>query len=190
MHRLFVALRPPLAIRDLLADAMDGVPEARWQDDEQLHVTLRFVGEVERAQAEDLAAELARVSAPVQIVAIAGVGRFEKRGRTDTLWAGLAPHTPLAHLHRKVDQACVRCGLEPERRAYLPHVTLARLSRGAGAHPAIDAWIARHAALSSAPFALPHLVLYESRLGHAGATYDAIARWPLGTIGAPAGSPA
>ena len=59
MHRLFVAIRPPEAVRDLLLDTMEGVAGLRWQDDEQLHLTLRFVGEVERPLAEDLAAALA-----------------------------------------------------------------------------------------------------------------------------------
>ena len=56
MHRLFVALRPPPDIRDALVDAMDELPGARWQDEEQLHVTLRFIGEVDHHRAQDIAA--------------------------------------------------------------------------------------------------------------------------------------
>lgn len=180
MHRLFVALRPPPAIRAALLAIADGVPGARWQSDEQLHLTLRFVGAVERPVAEDVAASLAQVVAPAPSVALAGVGQFERRGAAEALWAGVAPHAPLAQLRRKVEQACLRAGLPPERRAYLPHVTLARLSRSAGASPAIDRWLAEHLALASAPFRLDHLMLYESHLGPAGADYEAIARWPLG----------
>ena len=179
MIRLFVALRPPPAIRRGLLDIMEGVPAARWQDDEQLHLTLRFIGAVERPVAEDIAIALSQLVAPAPRVALSGVGRFEKRGRTDTLWVGVTPHDALAALHRKVDQACVRAGLEPERRAYLPHVTVARLARSAGVGFAIDAWLATHAALSSAPFPLPHLVLYQSHLGRDGATYEPVARWAL-----------
>jgi 2'-5' RNA ligase len=183
MIRLFVALRPPPWARERCAATMDGVAGARWQDDAQLHLTLRFVGEVERPVGEDLAAALAQVHADAPVVALAGVGRFVTRGRTDTLWAGVAPHDALRHLHHKIDQACVRAGLMPERRAFLPHVTLARLSRGAGdgaeAGPAIDAWLAAHAALSSPPFPLPHLVLYQSHLARSGAVYEPVARWPL-----------
>jgi len=179
MIRLFVALRPPPAIRQSLLDIMEGVPAARWQDDEQLHITLRFIGAVERPVAEDIAVALSQVVAPAPRVSLTGVGRFEKRGRTDTLWVGVTPHDALAALHRKVDQACVRAGLEPERRAYLPHVTVGRLARSAGVGFAIDAWLATHAALSSAPFPLPHLVLYQSHLGRDGATYEPVARWAL-----------
>lgn len=179
MHRLFVALRPPPAIRDQLADVMEGVPDARWQDDEQLHCTLRFVGDVDGRTADDLADALAQLRAPAPVVTLAGVGSFAKRGRTDTLWADVAPRAPLADLHRKIDHACVRVGLEPERRAFRPHVTLARMARSAGAHPSVAAWLARHTGLASAPFAMPHLILYESQLGSGGATYTPVVRWAL-----------
>lgn len=180
MYRLFAALRPPPAIRAALAETMSGVPFARWQDDEQLHVTLRFIGEVDGRVAEDVALAVSQVHAPAPQVRLHGVGAFEKRGRADTLWAGLSPAEPLAALHRKVDQAAIRCGLPPEGRAFLPHITVARLPRRAGAGPEIAAWRARHAALSSDPFALTHLVLYRSHLGAEGARYETIARWPLG----------
>lgn len=181
MHRLFVALRPPPAIRAALAALMGDVPTARWQDDAQLHLTLRYIGEVERPVAEDVAAALAGVYAPAPQVALAGVGRFATRGRTDTLWADVTPHDALRHLHHKVDQACRRAGIAADPRAFLPHITLARLARGAGVEAEIDRWIGTHAALAGPVFALPHLMLYESRLGSDGAVYDAIARWPLDT---------
>jgi len=115
VNRLFVALRPPPEIRAQLAATMDGVAHARWQDDDQLHLTLRFIGEVERPLAEDIAAALAQVHAEAPVVALAGVGRFERRGATTALWAGLSPHPALAALHRKVDQACIRAGLAGRR---------------------------------------------------------------------------
>lgn len=180
MHRLFVALRPPPPIRTLLLDAMEGLPGARWQEDEQLHVTLRFIGEVDRRQAEDIATALSRIAAPAPTARLDGAGTFDKRGRIDTLWARVVPVEPLAALHRKVDQALARAGVAADPRRYLPHVTLARLSRGAADPVAIDRWIAEHAALATPDFALPHLVLYESVLGHDGARYEAVARWPLG----------
>ncbi len=183
MIRLFVALRPPPAIRRHLRSIAGGVPGARWQDDDQLHLTLRFIGEVERPEAEDVAWSLAQVHADQPTVSLAGVGHFERRGRSDALWAGLAPHDALAGLHRKVDAACVRAGLPPERRAYLPHVTLARFGRSADAGSEIDRWLADHAALASAPFAMEHLLLYQSHLGHDGARYEPVARWPLAPLG-------
>lgn len=180
MHRLFIALRPLPEIRALLLARMSGVPGARWQNDEQLHLTLRYIGEVERPAAEEIAGVLAGVRATAPRVTLAGVGRFDKRGRTDALWAGVARHDALAALHRKVNQALVRIGLDPERRAYLPHITLARMSRGAGAESEVARWLADHAGLTSQPFELPHLTLFESHLGREAARYETIMRWPLG----------
>lgn len=179
MHRLFVALRPPLAIREALAAVQGRVPHARWQEDDQLHLTVRYIGEVERPVAEDVALALGQIHASAPTVALAGVGAFDKQKRVDALWAGVAPHDALAALHKKVDQALVRIGLDPERRAYMPHITLARLPRSAGTGPAIEQWRARNAALSSDPFTFDALILYESRLGRDGARYQAVTRFPM-----------
>jgi RNA 2',3'-cyclic 3'-phosphodiesterase len=176
MHRLFVALRPPASVRSPLLDVMSGVPGARWQDDDQLHITLRFVGEVDGRMAEDVAHALGTVRAPALSLDIAGVGRFDTRGRANALWAGVRPRDAIAGLHRKVDQALVRCGLPPEGRAYLPHLTLARLGRMAGP---VEPWLARHAGLSSPTFEISHMMLFESHLGSEGARYETVARYPL-----------
>jgi RNA 2',3'-cyclic 3'-phosphodiesterase len=176
MHRLFVALRPPRLVRERLIATMSGVQGARWQDDEQLHITLRFIGEVDRRQAEDAALALAGIHAPPLTLRIEGAGSFDRRGRLNALWAGIRPHDEIARLHRKVDQALVRTGLPPEGRAYLPHITLARLGGGAG--PA-DRWLADHAGLVSELFEVAHLILYESHLGGEGPRYEPVERYPL-----------
>lgn len=175
MYRLFVAIRPPLEIRERLLALMGGLPGARWQDDAQLHLTLRFIGEVDRHRAEDLAVALGSVRQAPFEVALAGVGSFMSRGK-GAVWAGLSPQDQLKALHKKVDQVCLRVGLERDTRAYRPHITLARLGRGAG--PA-EPYVQGRAALSSPPFLVDSLCLYESRLGSEGATYSIIERYPL-----------
>ena len=174
MHRLFVAIRPPATLRSQLLDLMEGVEGARWQDDEQLHLTLRFVGEVDRRIAEDIAAALANVRFAPFDIRLHGVGQFDRRGVVDTLWAGVQPRDPLAHLHRKIDRACVATGLPPEGRAYLPHITLARFGRSGGM---VAPFLLRHGSLSSAPFPVDRFTLFESRIGHAGAQYEAVAEY-------------
>lgn len=175
MHRLFIAIRPPEAVRDLLLDTMEGFPALRWQDDDQLHLTLRFVGEVERPIAEDLAAALGTLRFPPFAIHVAGVGRFDhhKRG---ALWAGVEPRTPLAALAAKVERLCVSVGLPPERRVFHPHITLARWSRGEGA--SLDLWLAAHAVLRSDEFMVDVVTLYQSHLGRAGAQYEVVAEYP------------
>jgi 2'-5' RNA ligase len=176
MHRLFVAIRPPQPIRKRLLDLMEGVPNARWQDEEQLHVTLRFIGEVDRHQAEDVAAALDRVSQPRFEIRLSGVGSFAKRGK-GTLWVGLTPRDELKMLHDKVDQACRSAGVLPDTRAYHPHITIARISPATGP---LENFLRHWTALSSPPFAVEAIRLYESRLGSGGASYTTVARYPLG----------
>lgn len=176
MYRLFAALRPPRPMRDALLARAGGIAGARWQDDDQLHLTLRFIGEVDARLADDIVVALARVRHPRFALALAGVGAFDRRGRIESLWAGVTPHAPAAALHRKVDAALVRIGLAPERRAYLPHITLARFGRDAGS---ADGFLAAHAALAGATAEFAHICLYESRLGSEGARYTIVERYPL-----------
>jgi 2'-5' RNA ligase len=176
MHRLFVAIRPPQEIRDLLIDAMDDSPEFRWQEEEQLHLTLRFVGEVERPIAEDLAAALAGIRAEPFELRVSGVGRFEQRN-SGALWAAVEPKPPLAALAAKVERVCQTAGLEPERRAFHPHITLARW-KGRRTRE-VHEFLERRASLVSAPFAVDRFILFESRLSRHGAHYEEVAVYPL-----------
>jgi 2'-5' RNA ligase len=176
MHRLFVAIRPPAPVRLRLLGLMGGVAGARWQSDEQLHLTLRFIGEVDRHRARDVDAALSGVHHPAFEIAVNGLGAFERRGEPVALWAGLAPHEPLHALHKKVDQALVRVGVEPDRRAYLPHITLARLPRGAGP---VGSLVEQSGGAASPPFAVEEFCLYESRLTPDGPIYSIAERYPL-----------
>ena len=106
---------------------------------------------------------------------IAGVGRFEHGGR-GALWAGVEPRKPTAALAAKVERVCVRVGLDPERRAFHPHITLARWGRSAAV--SLDPYLARHAALVSEPFTVDAFHLYQSHLGRDGAHYEAMADYP------------
>jgi 2'-5' RNA ligase len=182
-HRLFVALRPPHAIRAALIAAMYGISGARWQDDEQLHLTLRFIGEVDRHRAEDIAAALGALHASAVTARIAGVSVFERQGRPHMMWAGVAPYEPIAALHRKVDQLLARVGIAPEPRAFVPHITLARLNRGSGP---VAPFLALHSDLASPDFAFGHVTLYESEMGHGGSRYHPVARYPLAATSAAA----
>jgi 2'-5' RNA ligase len=176
MHRLFVAIRPPEFIRDLLIDAMDEGADFRWQSDEQLHLTLRFIGEVDRPVADDLAAALGRIRAAKFDLSISGAGRFEQRN-SGALWAGVEPKPPLAALAAKIERACQSVGLEPERRAFHPHITLARW-KGRRTRE-VRAFLERQRGLASETWPVEEFILYESRLSRHGAHYETVASYPL-----------
>ena len=169
--RLFAALRPPRAVRERLAATMEGVDGARWQSDDQLHLTLRFFGEVGRHTASDLLASLGSLSLAAPTLRVEGAGSFDRRGRVDTLWARVVPREPLAALVARVERAAQSAGLPPERRTHLPHVTLARGRMDGG-----DAarWVERHQPLASDPWVPGRWGVYESTLGRGGADYSLV----------------
>ena len=176
MHRLFVAIRPPEAIRDLLIDAMEDNPELRWVGEENLHLTLRFIGEVERPLGEDIAANLEKVRSTGFELAVRSVGIFEQRNG-GALWAGVQPKDAVTALAAKVERACQLAGLGPERRTFHPHITLARWNRRSAG--AAQAFLERNRALASPTFAVDRFTLFESRLSRHGAHYEAVADYPL-----------
>lgn len=180
MHRLFVAIRPPEEICDMLLDTMEGVEGVRWQDADKLHVTLRFIGEVDGARAEDLAAALGSVRAAPFDLQVAGVGSFarSRRGekRPHALWAALEPSEGLLALQQKVERACEAAGIPREERRFTPHITLARLNSGSGD---LSAWLAAHARLRSAAWRVESFALFESTLTGHGSEYEQIVTYPL-----------
>ncbi len=174
--RLFYALMPSEEMVDALQAVMGGVSGARWQTAAQLHLTLRFVGEVPAKLADELAFALVQRLGPLPSVSLHGVGHFEKHNVPDTLWIGVRPAEPIASLHRKFDHICQTVGLEPERRAYVPHITVARLSRGVGP---IGDWIAEHAGFSVDSLRFPRCSLVQSVLTKHGSYYEELASVPL-----------
>ena len=164
-------------MREALISIMGELPGARWQDDEKLHITIRFVGEVDRHMAEDIAAALGSVGHRAFDLRLDGLGSFERRGRIDNIWAGIAPHEPLRSLHAAVTQALARVGVAPEERAYLPHITLARLSAICARQDVTG--LERHWP-PEVEGHFDHFLLYESELGREGPTYSAVGRYRLG----------
>ena len=175
--RLFAAINIPGDLRVRLSMMAGGIPGAHWVDLESYHVTLRFMGELDRLQAEDLDAALAEIAAPGFELSLAGVGQFESGGRPRLLWAGVEGSPALRHLARKVDRAAVAVGLPPEDRNYTPHVTLARLKDAP--MPAVMRFVADHALFSTPPFAVDRFTLFESRRGNDRAVYAPLAHYPL-----------
>lgn len=176
MIRLFAGLRPSAATRSLLLGRMHGVSGARWQSEAQLHLTLAFIGEVEEPVAEAIDAALSQLSSPRFVWCAEGVGSFCRKERPQSLWAGARPEAPLAGLAVKVEQACRRAGAQIERRAFVPHITLARLNAGSGP---VEAFLAANGSFCGPEEVADAFFLYESRLGREGSAYTELARYPL-----------
>lgn len=168
MIRLFVAL----AIADLEAQALSiiqcGVPGARWQVREQLHLTLRFIGDVDGRDAAAVDDALSVISVPGFNLRLKGVGEFGSK-HPQALWAGVEKNEALLHLQRKIETALQRAGFAPEGRKYVPHVTLARL-RGTPRGAVMD-YLTDHALYASEPFAVNRFSLFSSVLTPNGSKY-------------------
>lgn len=168
--RLFVALALPDLIAQQLAMLQAGVPGAHWQTREQLHLTLRFIGEVDGRDAAAADDALSLIEAPKFSLALKGVGEFG--GKTPhALWAGVRDKEPVAFLQRKIETALQRAGLPPEQRKFVPHVTLARL-RGSPRGRVMD-FLTDHALYASAAFDVEAFILYSSVLTPNGSIYRA-----------------
>ena len=177
MLRLFVALQLPPDIRMRLTGLMGGVNGARWQTDQQLHLTLRLIGEVDETRAEDIDSALRAVAfAPFQ-VSLQGAGLFGDIRKPRMLWAGVGPEAPLAHLAQKIETAMVRIGLPAEQRKFVPHITLARFKGAAGR---VDRFLAANDQLWSQPWTVERFTLFRSHLAHSGAIYEPLATYPDG----------
>ena len=176
MIRLFVALELPERVRDLLSALDGGVPGARWASDAQLHLTLRFIGEVDGNVAHDIDDALASIRAPAFTLELAGVGEFGGK-RPRALWAGVRQNDSLLHLQKKIETALQRIGLPAEERKFSAHVTLARMR--AAPRDKVVQFLTHHALFASGPFQVEQFVLFSSHLGSGGSVYRAERAYPL-----------
>jgi 2'-5' RNA ligase len=177
MARLFVALDLPDQVRLRLQILSGGVPGAAWVRPESLHLTLRFIGEVDSGWGQDIDAALAGISRAGFDLALAGVGCWESKGRAKALWVGVDRNPALSHLQAKIESALVRLGLEPEPRKFAPHVTLARLKDAPVGR--VGAFLADRALFRLEPFPVERFVLHSSFLSRSGAIYTPEATYPL-----------
>jgi 2'-5' RNA ligase len=174
--RLFVAVAVPDAVARSLLLLQGGVPGARWQTREQMHLTLRFIGEVDGNDARALDEVLAGIEAPAFDLQLHGVGQFGNK-QPHTLWAAARKHDMLDHLQRKVDSAIRKVGQPQDAHKFMPHVTLARLR-----HPDLDKlreWLVAHALFTSDLFAVDAFSLYSSKLTSDGSIYRVEQEYPL-----------
>jgi 2'-5' RNA ligase len=180
--RLFIAVDLPPALRALVAKLCQGIGDARWTRPEQLHITLRFMGDTPEAEVPEVQRKLRDVVVPGFSLALTGPGFFPPPGSRKparVLWLGLAPPAPLQALKLAIDDVL---GPDPEadRRGFSPHLTLARFPT----RPRdLDQFLARHAGFTAGPFPVPSFRLYRSTLRPEGALHEILETYPLGLDG-------
>jgi RNA 2',3'-cyclic 3'-phosphodiesterase len=176
--RLFVALDLPWEVKEELSDLSCNIPGARWVPTDNFHLTLRFIGEASRLQAEEIDLALATLRGRSFSFSLSGLGWFEKAGRVSSLWVGVERNGDLGRLQTKVETALGRVGLAPDRRRYTPHVTLARMDMPVT--PQLSGFVQAHNLYRSAPIRADNVVLFSSFLGKDQPTYTPEAEYALG----------
>jgi 2'-5' RNA ligase len=178
MTRLFLAIDPPQDVRRQLASLRSGVADARWVSIEQLHLTLKFLGDVEEAAAAEVEKSLDSVRETDFALELSGVGRFPPRRAARVLWAGLKAEPKLLDLHEAIELRLEGLGIEREDQAFSPHLTLARLRDNVRAAE-VERWLERGRNFLAGPFPVGRFHLYSSVLGPDGATHERIHSYEL-----------
>ena len=177
MIRLFVGIPIAPAISQLLSSLGGTVPGARAVPEDQIHLTLRFIGEVEPSALVDIKQSLQGLESNSLTLSIRGTGHFPPRGQPRVLWAGIDPAGDVIILRNRVNNRLSLCGIKPEQRKYHPHVTLARLKTASPKR--VAGFLAANSVLESPPFVVDRVLLYSSTLHPAGAIHRVEGVYPL-----------
>jgi 2'-5' RNA ligase len=176
-ERLFLALPLPEPIRASLAGLAQPLPGVSWTRPAQLHVTLRFLGDVPVAQIDPLVARLSTVSVASFVLPLEGLGTFPPKSPPRVAWLGVGSgHPRLFQLRQRIDDALLASGMTLDLRHFHPHVTLARCTEQATALPS---WLHTHRDFAAPPFRVEAFDLYASELRPTGAVHTLKQRFPL-----------
>lgn len=173
--RLFFAIPLPDETKRALTALRADLGKARWVPPEQLHLTLRFLGELDEARAATLAS--VAICEPRFSARARGVGTFGPARRPRVLWTAIEPADGARAIASALDACAETIGVPPEARPFRPHVTLARFKEANADR--VRRFLAEHAAFASDPFEVREVILYRSTLDHRGAVHEPYARFAL-----------
>lgn len=169
MIRLFVAIDIPDLIKPFVANLGGTIHGGRPVPEDQLHITLKFIGEVDTAALHDIRDALHSVRHDRFSIRLQGVGHFPPRGMPKVIWAGLEQSGGTVALRNKIEKSLFAIGIERERRKFSPHLTLCRLKNTP--LKKVTRFLAEHAPLETPEFEIADFTLYSSILTQKGAVH-------------------
>jgi 2'-5' RNA ligase len=185
--RLFVALSISADVRHQLASLLgelqgaDGQP--RWVNPANLHITLKFIGQVAAVELASIRQALAAVAPPPAFdLELRGIGFFPNDRRPAVVWAGIAAPSELGELAERIDHALSSCGIPREKRPFLAHLTLARLKE-TRLSPPLRAILEKSQDRSFGEMTAHEFLLMESTLKSTGAEYTTLDSFPFAAKG-------
>jgi len=171
MPRLFVAIELPEAVKHQLEVLRAGIAGVRWLQPEQLHLTLKFIGDTDNDKRDAIHRTLSTIRAVTFSTQVRGVGQFPARGTAKVLWAGMDAPEQLINLQKLIEAGFQQIGIPRENRPFAPHITLTRLKKPISEH-AIQTYITQHEGFKTKPFQVEQFVLYSSTLTPQGSVYE------------------
>lgn len=181
MHRLFVAIDLTDPVKDQVSTLLSGVPGAKWVRRPQLHLTLRFIGEVETALFHAIDEALGSVESRAFDMRLDGVGRFPTTGAPRVLWVGAQEQPALNRLYEQIGAALETVTIKPDDRPFSAHITLARL-KTPPPRDVVDQYLMKHTSFQSESFPVREFILYSSVLAREGPTYTVESRYKLTNV--------
>jgi len=177
MIRLFTGISVPQNIRNALNIMQGGIGGAHWDDIENYHITLSFIGDIDESTAEEVDSLLASISLPAFDITLNGIGTFAAGDKLTHLWVGLEPSKELMFLKHRIDALLQHNHIPFDNRKYTPHVCLARL-KGANEEQVVQ-FIQDHNLFKSHSFKVENFNLYQSYRGKNGTHYQPEATYDL-----------
>ena len=177
MIRLFAAIDMPENIRGDISEIYEAIPGARWTPENQLHLTLRFIGDVNEDTAQIIDNSLKTVKFAPFTMQLQSVGFFPPRKEPRVLWCGIAKNENLMRLQKHVERAVTTARLPHADRKFSPHITVARLN---GSPPQkLAGFMATNSLFKTEPFWVSKFILYSSVLKREGALHIKEAEYTL-----------
>jgi 2'-5' RNA ligase len=166
-NRLFVAIDLPESTRQLLANLDPNIRGMRWTDSSQIHLTLGFFGNVPENVDLKLREKLTAIQFGAFFLPVNGVGSFSPKGAPKIVWIGVGKaHPHLFQIYKRVQEAALTAGLDPELRPWHPHITIARC-QDVSAH-AVRKFLQSNAGFDAGMIRVDAFHLYSSKLTPAG----------------------
>jgi 2'-5' RNA ligase len=165
--RLFVAIDLPESMRLLLAGLDPHIRGMRWTDPAQIHLTLGFFGDVPEDVELKLRERLSAIQFGAFFLPVNAVGSFSAKGVPKIIWIGVGKaHPHLFQIHKRVQEAALTVGIEPEFRPWHPHVTIARCSDVSA--QSVRKFLKVHSDFDAGMIRVDAFHLYSSKLSPAG----------------------
>ena len=178
MLRLFAALPIPDNVAEQIVRVQWGLAGAKWSPRDNLHLTLRFLGDLDERQAEDVDAALGEIRVAPFDLEVSGIGFFGG-DEPHAIWFGVKPNSTLLGLQKQCERACRRAGLPPDPRAYRPHVTICYLPRHFSVET-VSAFQQNNNLVAAPAWQADRFYLYASRTQSRGPSrYSVEAEYPL-----------